>query len=389
MKKQPIIIIGSGLAGYMLAKELRKLDAQTPLQIITASDGRFYSKPQLSTALTANKSADMLAVNSAEQMAAQLNAEIRTQTRVTKIDPDKKVIFLGEEQLPYKDLVLACGADVIKAPLVGNAVDKIYSVNDLEDYALFRESLIGKKRIAILGAGLVGCEFANDLANVGHHVEIVAPATHPLETLLPFELGYVLQNALAENGVVWHLEQLATAMDDAASGEGYTLTLGYQQRITVDVVLSAIGLKPHVGLAESANLQIGRGILVNRYLQTSAPHIYALGDCAEVNGLVMLFVAPLLNCARALANTLANKPTAVEYPAMPVVIKTPVCPIVVCPPPRNLTGDWTISGIGKDLEALFHDEKKQLRGFALTGKAVAQRANLQKQLPSLFEEELK
>lgn len=389
MQKQPIIIIGSGLAGYMLAKELRKLDAQTPLQIITASDGRFYSKPQLSTALTANKSADMLAVNTVEQMTKQLNAEIRTQTRVTKIDPDKKIIFLGEEQLPYEKLVLACGADVIKAPLIGNAVDKIYSVNDLEDYAVFRESLQSKKRIAILGAGLVGCEFANDLANVGHHVEIIAPATHPLETLLPFELGYVLQNALAENGVVWHLEQLATAVDHAVDGEGFSLTLGYQQRLDVDIVLSAIGLKPHVELAESANLQIGRGILVNRYLQTSAPHIYALGDCAEVNGLVMLFVAPLLNCARALANTLTNKPTAVEYPAMPVVIKTPACPIVVCPPPRNLAGDWIISGIGRDLEALFYDEKKQLRGFALTGKAVAQRMILQKQLPSLFEEELK
>jgi rubredoxin-NAD+ reductase len=385
MQKKSIVIIGSGLAGYMLAKEFRKLDTQTPLQIITANDGRFYSKPQLSTALTAKKAADTLAMASATDMAKQLSAEIRTQTKVSRIDAENQCIYVNdsEEKINYSKLVLACGADIIKPPLVGNAVDAVYSVNDLEDYALFQKKLQNNKHIAILGAGLVGCEFANDLANVGHKVEIIAPSSYPLDTLLPFEIGNLLQNALTENGVTWHLEQLVTSVDHV--DQQLMLTLGYQQKLPFDVVLSAIGLKPHVDLAMTADIKVGKGIIVDGYLQTSAANIYALGDCAEVNGLVMLFVAPLLNCARALAKTLAQENTLVEYPAMPVVIKTPACPIVVCPPPRNVEGDWTITGIGRDLKALFYDnEHKQLRGFALTGKAVAEKLSLMKELPACF-----
>jgi rubredoxin-NAD+ reductase len=98
----------------------------------------------------------------------------------------------------------------------------------------------------------------------------------------------------------------------------------------------------------------------------------------------MLFVAPLLTCARALAKTLAGEDTLVDYPAMPVILKTPVCPIAVIPPPENTEGEWTVLGDGANLQALFHDMQQQLRGFALSGSCVKEKAVLAKQLPRVF-----
>jgi rubredoxin-NAD+ reductase len=380
-----IIIIGSGLAGYVLAKEFRNLDKQTPLQIITKSSGHFYSKPLLSTALAQAKTPETLPVSDANIMAQQLTAVIRTHTEVTAIDPKNHCVSVNGGKIFYSRLILACGADVIKPPIIGNAVSEIHSINDLEDYASFRSKLVGKKHVAIFGAGLVGCEFANDLAQTHHQVDVISPANYPVDSLLPECIGLVLQQALEKIGVSFHFGQTAISVDHATTG-GYAIQLSSERELQADIILSAIGLRPRVTLAETAGIKTSRGILVNQFLQTSEPDVYALGDCAEINDLVLLFVAPLLHCARALAKTLAGDMTKVIYPAMPVVIKTPACPIAVCPQPRNLEGNWEISGEGQNLKALFYDKQHQLRGFALTGKTVSEKTALLKELPAFLRE---
>ncbi|MDH1161999.1 FAD-dependent oxidoreductase, partial [Pseudomonas otitidis] len=171
----PVVIVGTGLAGYNLAKEFRKLDGETPLLLISADDGRSYSKPMLSTGFGKNKDADGLAMAEAGAMAEQLKAEIRTHTRITGIDPGHRQIWIGEEAVAYRDLVLAWGAEVIRVPVEGDAGDAVFPINDLEDYARFRAAAAGKRRVLILGAGLIGCEFANDLTLGGYEVEVVAP----------------------------------------------------------------------------------------------------------------------------------------------------------------------------------------------------------------------
>lgn len=208
-----IIIIGTGLAGYMLARELRALDSDAPLILITAKEGNFYSKPQLSTALTMKRSAEQLVTKSVDDMREQLNASIHTHTTVTNIDHANNQIEIKSEQgatqtLTYSKLILAIGSTTIHPPMLGNAVGDIISVNDLEQYGEFREMITDKKRIAMLGAGLVGCEFANDLSNVGYDVSVIAPAAYPVDRLLPREIAHELQTALADNGVNWVLETL-------------------------------------------------------------------------------------------------------------------------------------------------------------------------------------
>ncbi len=381
----PIVIIGSGLAGYNTAKELRKLDTATPLVIIAADSGPFYSKPMLSNALAAKKTAAAIALNTPEQMATQLNATVRPRTRVTAINTAGRTLQIsgsGDETLAWSKLVLALGADQIRLPLSGDAAGSILTVNDLDDYARFRAAIDGKKRIAIIGAGLIGCEFANDLAANGYAVDIIDIAPQALGRLLPPEGGALLQARLAALGVQWHLGTSVQSVERAAGG--YTIALTSGTTIAADVVLSAVGLKPRTALAAAASIKTNRGIAVNRQLEAGAPDVYALGDCAEIEGLVMPFVMPIMHAARALAQTLSGKRTAVTFPAMPVLVKTPACPTIVAPPATGAAGSWQVEAGADGVKSLFTAADGRLLGFALNGTATAERAKLAPQLPPVL-----
>jgi rubredoxin-NAD+ reductase len=138
-------------------------------------------------------------------------------------------------------------------------------------------------------------------------------------------------------------------------------------------------------LAEKSGIKVNRGIVANRFLETSAKNVYTLGDCAEVEGHVLFYVTPLLNGAKALAKTLSGTPTEVSYPAMPVTIKTPTCPVVVAPAPRDAEGEWTIEQDGYNTVAEFKDSAGNLLGFALTGpEGIKEKIRLQKMLPPVL-----
>ncbi|KIF64204.1 NAD(P)/FAD-dependent oxidoreductase [Pseudomonas fluorescens] len=378
----PVVIVGTGLAGYNLAREFRKLDGETPLLLITADDGRSYSKPMLSTGFGKNKDADGLSMAEPGAMAEQLKAEIRTHTRISGIDPGHKRLWIGEEAVSYRDLILAWGAETVRVPIEGDGGDLVFPINDLEDYARFRAAAAGKRRVLLLGAGLIGCEFANDLILGGYEVQLVAPCEQVMPTLLHPAAAAAVQAGLESLGARFHLGPVLTRLQKVADGLEAHLSDG--QVVPCDVVVSAIGLRPRIDLAAAAGIQTNRGVVVDRHLQTSHANIYALGDCAEVDGLNLLYVMPLMSCARALAQTLAGNPTVVNYGPMPITVKTPVCPLVVSPPPRGREGVWTVEGQGADIKVLCHDADGQLLGYALTGAAVMEKLALNKQLPALL-----
>ena len=207
---RPLIILGTGLAGYTLAREYRKLNAERELVLISQDDGRSYSKPMLSNGLSKGKTADAIAMASAADMATQLKASVRSQVSVTAIDRAAQTISLqaadgSSETLAYGDLVLAVGADVFRPPLAGNGGERVYTVNDLEDYARFRNAIGDSgKRVLIIGGGLIGCEFANDLSASGFHVELVEPMGRPLPTLLPERASAAVADGLRSLGVNFH-----------------------------------------------------------------------------------------------------------------------------------------------------------------------------------------
>ena len=377
----PIVILGSGLAGYGLLREFRKRDATTPITLITADDGRAYSKPNLSNALSQGRSPAQLATESAEQVAAKYAARILTHTRVTAIDPANRRVATEAGAIDYSRLVLALGADPIPHGLGGDAAQDVLSVNDLGDYGRFRTALEGKHQVAILGGGLIGCEFANDLTASGHAVTLIHLGAWPLERLIPEPAGRAL--ALTLSNVTWHFGRSARQVE--RHGGRYRLTLDDGNRVEADLVLSAIGLRPRTQLAQAAGIPVNRGIVVNRRLETGIADIYAIGDCAEVAGHVLPYVQPLLIQARTLAAILAGEDTQVSYPAMPVVVKTGAYPVAVLPPALDASGGWQVDCSDAGICALHRSEAGKLNGFALTGKETGRRSDLARQVRALLE----
>ena len=378
----PVVIIGTGLAGYSTAKEFRKLDEQTPLHIISADSGYSYSKPLLSNALGKSQSAEALPMADAAKMAATLNATVQANLKVESIRPQEHAIVVDSKTLKYRSLVLALGADQRQLPFTGDAVEAIHSINDLDEYAEFRKTLAGAKRVAIIGAGLIGSEFANDLNTGGFEVDVIEPFAHPLGRLVPFAVGDRVRRALSDLGVNWHLER--TCDDVSKCDGGYRLTLSDASEIVCDVVLSAVGLVPRTKLAADAGLTLGTGIKVNRQLQTSAPDVYALGDCMEIEGLVLPYIMPIMHAARALGKTLAGDSTDVSYPVMPVVVKTPAHPVVISPPAPNSEGQWQIEEDEDGVKATFESSAGEPLGFVLTGTKTKERMAMSKTVPPVL-----
>lgn len=371
----PIIIIGAGLAGYTAAREFRKLDKTTSLIVITADDGGFYSKPMLSNAFAQGKGADNLVTQNAAKMAEQLGAVILTGTRVLGLDPAARTIETSAGQYTYSKLVIAVGAQPIRLGLQGDAAQDVLSVNNLADYAAFRSRLaaFGEKpvRVAILGAGLIGCEFADDLAGAGHAVTLIDPNPLPLASLAAPALSHGLHAALKAKGVEMALGTTAAGVDRRDGGLHVTLANG--ESFDADIVLSAVGLRPDLHLAQGAGLANGRGIIVDSTGQTSVPDIFALGDCAEYTSAtdgttrVLPYIAPLMNAARAIARALTGQPTAIDLKAAPVIVKTPCYPLALVPPPPHAvaTGAWEAEVNGTHTICRFYDAQNILIGFGV------------------------
>jgi rubredoxin---NAD+ reductase len=363
---QPLVIVGSGLAGYLLAKEVRQGNVTKPIVMVTRADGAFYSKPMLSNALASQKTPEALVQKTAETMAKELDMRIVAHTPVTAINARKKTISFADETLEYDQLVLATGSEVVRSHLKGDAVDQVFSVNDLEDYKHFRDALQGKKRIVVIGAGLIGVEFANDLSRAGFDVEVVSTDQWAVQRLLPEAPARLLQSALDAKGVTWHFDALASSVNK--TDNGFVLRCISGMEIEADLIFSAIGIVPDLALGKLADVEMKRGIVVDYYLKTSVKDVFALGDCAEVRGQVSPYVAPLRLCAQALGKTLTGTPTRVIYPRMAVKVKTPDCPMRVLPRPSEVKGEWQCEQDDTGSRHLFYDTKQRLQGFVLTGE---------------------
>lgn len=391
---QPIVIVGSGMAGYTLAREFRKLNPEHDLVMICADDGVNYAKPTLSNALVGNKAPEQIALGDAAKMAAQLNMQIHTLTTVESIDAEAHRLTLlhaGEKrELDYSKLILAVGANPIRLPIEGDAAKDIYAVNSLIDYRAFRECLAQRqhKRVLIIGAGLIGCEFANDLQNTGHEVTVVDLAPQPLGRLLPSHTAQSFQEKLQAAGIQFVLGTTVQRIDPI-NADDYQVTLANGQQFVVDIILSAVGLQPNLGLAQVAQINTSRGIAVDTLLQTNVADIYAIGDCAEVQGMLLPYVMPIMQQARALAKTLAGESTAVHYPAMPVAVKTPAAPLTVLPVPVGVDVTWETEQFEDGMLAKAVDDAGTLRGFVLLGQTAGkQRLALAKLVPDLIPAQL-
>lgn len=385
----PLVIVGAGLAGWTVAREFRKLDASRPIVMVTLDNGDFYAKPTLSNAYAQKRTPEQLVTTPAQKMAETLKVELHAHTQALGIDTQAQTLttLRGElkHSLAYGQLVLASGAHPIRVPVEGDAADQVRSVNHLADFAKFHAALgPASKTVLVLGAGLIGCEFANDLVLGGYAVHVVDPAATALSALLPSQASGQLRDALQELGVVWHF---GTTLESVTHREGrMQARLANGELFMADLVLSAIGLRADTALAQHAGLACEKGIVVSKTLQTSAANVYALGDCAQyasAQSRTLPYVMPIMNAARALAATLHGTDTPVVFPVMPVSVKTPALPIVLVSPPSNAAGQWitepnfdgTLGGAWRCV-----DDQGRARGFVLTGKQTSRRMELSKEI---------
>jgi rubredoxin-NAD+ reductase len=407
----PLVVVGAGLAGWTTVREFRKLDSVTPVIVVTADSGDFYAKPGLSNALAQKRTPQQLVSTPAAKMVEALNVTLLAFTTVTQIDVARQELVLqsqgASQTLSYRQLVLATGARPIRSVIAGNAAEQVLSVNSLDDFAAFHAKLTGPvrspagsdaegapvhpadeismhKTVLVIGAGLIGCEFANDLLQAGHRVHVVDPSPRPLAALLPQAASLQLQSALQELGAQWHLGTTVQAVDvmDAANGTTLRVTLADGTQVQADAVLSAIGLRADTALASAAGLACERGIVVDACLQTTAAQVYALGDGAQYASAgqrTLPYVMPLMNAAKALAATLNGTRTELVFPLMPVSIKTPALPIVVAAAHPALVTYWVAEATEPlDLWRSIDGQGVQ-RGFVLTGKSTARRMELSKE----------
>jgi rubredoxin-NAD+ reductase len=372
MTHNHLVIIGSGLAGYTLAREFREHDKDSTLTFITQEEGIYYSKPLLSSALSNAKALSTLKLHEKEKMEQSLNATILAHTSATAIDLTARLVTTDKsaQGIPYTQLVLAMGATPKLPPIAGNGVADILQINNLVDYEIFRQRLSTPgMTVTILGAGLIGSELANDLSKSGYKVNLICSSSAPLPRLLPQALGEVMIDALKQQNATVVTNQRAVAVEK--HGAGFITTLQDNSTYQSDLVLAAVGLSPNTTLAAQAGLVVNRGIVANTYGQTSDSAVFTLGDCAEIDGQLHQFVMPIMQASKPLGLTLAGTLTAIEYPWMPVSAKT-ACAMTAIPP-AMVDGAWEITGEAPNLEATYRDKSGKAIGFALVGEATAKR----------------
>ncbi|NBC47173.1 MAG: FAD-dependent oxidoreductase [Gammaproteobacteria bacterium] len=288
----PIVIVGAGIGGWYIADQLRQNGAKGPITIVTKDDGDYYYKPHLSVSVTSKSRGDLIIAKGSDR-AQLLDVDLRARTQVLGLDLKKKRLLtnIGKVEhgkIEYAKLVLATGA--VPFRLYDRRIQQhIRQLNDLDQYESLTKLLnSGSKRVLILGAGLIGCELADDLARAGHEVAINDRSPYLLSSVASEGLSTYVHDRYVQNGIEF---LLGTAMNDVAK-EDSGLQIQFEDGRTIerDVVISAIGLKPNVDLAARAGLDIGQGIKVDDTMRTSEPDIYAVGDCAEHKGQVFSFV---------------------------------------------------------------------------------------------------
>lgn len=365
----PIVIVGTGFAGYTVAREIRRRDRNVGVLMLSRDDGNHYSKPMLSNAFAEQMSVEQLAGTPKDQMAKRLNVVIQSNTGVDRIDAAAYCVHLSDgSRVRYEKLVLAVGARARLPRFGGNAADEILSVNSLSDYRVLRAALEEASSVAVIGAGLVGCELANDLLAGGYRVDLLDVSPRVLDRLLPPDVADIVTQALITAGVRWHPKSDVRAID-ATGKDGHRFRISGSNGLSVscDVVITAIGLEPQTVRCDPP-IDTARGIVIDRCLRTSVKDIYAIGDCAELDGQLRPYLLPIQHGARALAATLTGTETAANYPAMPVDVKTPAHRVRVLLPSAGVDGAWRVEASrAAGTYAAFLGECGAIAGYVLSG----------------------
>lgn len=388
-----IVIIGAGLAGWSVVDAIRAKDKEIGITLITADTADRYHKPMLSTAISQNKTRKQLIRNTGTEAAATLGITLMTHTWVTAIDAkghrlsllnqassqsnlskrsqkhDEKHDEKHHTTLAYDKLVIATGASVALPPNFAkfdkDIQQNLWHVNHLDCFDGLQTALSqGTSHIAIIGAGMVGCEMAEDLNNAGHHVNLIDTHPAPLASLLPPMATTRLADALRKSGItLWLGQQVSNITQANDNNLAYQLTLipfdshtsdtTKMVSLQVDHVIVSTGLKVDSQFIASSGLEYHprTGIVVNETtLQTSMADIYAIGDCMSIGGVACRYVAPLRMQATTIADDiLGNEHAGYQHKSPMIRLKNKSISIIATGTP-NGKGHW--QSVSDDMDGL-------------------------------------
>lgn len=359
---EDIVIIGSGFAARQLVKHLRQQDKMRPIRVIAADSCDEYNKPELSHVVSMRCAADDLTRQTAADWAESQNIMLHPCSRVSEIDTVAHRVKSSAGDFAYAKLVLATGARPIIPALPGSEL--IYTLNSQQEYRQCASELMNAARVLIIGAGLIGTELAMDLNRAGKQVTIIDRSAGLLAALLPAEISGRLQQRLTRNGVQMLFQTEVTELARQADSVEATFSNGEKKRF--DAVVCAIGLRPDSELAKSAGIEVRQGIVVDRTLATSVADIYALGDCAEIDGKLMPYLQPATLAAMTLAKNLTGQAASLTLPPMLIKVKTPDMPLQLAGDPANPAYHWQMAFSSAGLVAKGYDPDGVLRAFVVS-----------------------
>lgn len=373
-----IVIVGSGFAARQLVKNIRKQDASIKLTLIAADSIDEYNKPDLSHVVSRGQTAADLTLQTAGEFAEQYNLNLFPQTWVTHIDAEAHVVKSQHHEWQYDKLVLATGAAAIVPPVPGK--EFMLTLSSQQEFGAAQSTLRDAQRVLIIGGGLIGSELAMDFCRAGKAVTVVDNSASVLASLMPPEVSSRLQHRLTDMGIHLLLKTQLQSLEKTATG--IRASFDRDRHVEVDAVVAATGLRPETALARMAGLEINRGVKVDSTLRTSHPDIYALGDCAEINGTVMPFLQPILLSAMCLAKNILGQPGELKLPNMLVKVKTPDLPLHLAGETRRQDLNWTIETRADGMLAQGYDESQQLRAFVVSEERMKEAFGLLKSLAS-------
>lgn len=368
MSDRPICIVGAGVAAMALMQELRRRDTKVPITVIAMDAGHYSYRPNFSAAMARNLSPNDLVTESAQIWSKRLGIQLLEFTRVIGIDTEARILQTTSSTIPYRDLVIATGSRSRVPELGPEARASILVVDHLPGFSSAYPTLRASAHVAILGAGLVGCELADDFARSGRRVTVFDPNPRPLARLVPPQLSDRLAAALAAQGVRWELGSTLRGLDH--SGSQLLLASGPVEKfLRVDAVISAAGLVPNAEIAALAGLEALPAIPVDDAMATARPHIHAIGDVAHPPGGWHPFVAGAHQGAKVLAAQLCGDYSLrFDSRPQPISVKTRLFPLRLLPPGESVPGQWRVAlDRSNDFIAHFLDVQGCVQGYALAG----------------------
>jgi NADPH-dependent 2,4-dienoyl-CoA reductase/sulfur reductase-like enzyme/nitrite reductase/ring-hydroxylating ferredoxin subunit len=271
-----IVIVGGGAAGFAAAEMLRREGFSGSLTMVSSDDTAPYDRPNCSKDYLAGSAPEEWMPLRPDDWYKEHAIELMLRTEVTGIDAKaRQVTLAGGKSLRFDKLLLATGAEPIRLDIPGADRPHVHVLRSLADSRAIVARAKEARRAVVIGASFIGLEAAAALRAREIEVHVVAPEHRPLERVLGPEFGDFVRALHEEHGVVFHLEDAVTAIDDKE------VTLKSGGKLAADLVVVGVGVRPRTQLAERAGLKVDRGVLVNEYLETSAPGIFAAGDIAK------------------------------------------------------------------------------------------------------------